>query len=332
MDTKGTKTFIKNILHQNSLRTEQDFELLLRRRLEEKENNIRFEATDSNGKKCIVKVSISHLGNTVQHTGIRAKMNLNNEIRFYNYVKDLKFKDLVIPEFVAGKEGNPAYLIIEKMMPEEYVIFPDDMGYTGDQFPDFFAKSFVSGMHEFQQIKADKEYFLVMSENDIATWLGSMSEVFSDFENAKYQKVVDLFEKYFNLWTNSMDTLSHSDILPDALGYSVNTKKLLLLDFEKVQVSYSSFDFSAMVKSPLMKDWIEDKFEPELFSIYKEEEFRILYNLSKALRLLTGLKNLKTGFIDHVFEAMLGKDKFEKVKPVAMDIDVEMLGRALEEF
>ncbi len=335
MDKKQILQYIHNTLEKNSLSSEVDLNGLVNQKVEELENNIRFVCESENGKRYIAKFSIMSLGHKPEHSGIRAKMNLANEVRFYRQIADKNFQHVKIPDFLVGEDSKNAYLIIEYLDSDETYIFEPADGFNLKGYPDFFAESVVKGLREFHSKASNVDndnMFPVMQIGNIRQWLSDVGESLPEDLATEFSTVEEIFDENSKLLRSRPRSITHSDILPDTLGYEKESKRLVLLDFEKAQLSIKEFDYSAFIKSSAHQDWVRESFEPVLYSYFSDRSFKISYIIFKLLRLVTSLANFESGRLDHVFIAMLGKDRFEELRKPSIKAWKQELRRSLEEI
>ncbi len=308
---------IDSVLSQNQLTTQTDLRELIDTKVAEKENNIRFVCSTGDGQKYIAKFSIDSLGHRPPASGIRAQMNLQNEVRFYQQIQSHKFENLIIPRLLTGEDGENAYLIIEFLDSDKYHIFDPKIGFQEPGYPDFFAEALVVGLREFHSLEIDQALFPKMDIAGTRDWLVKIGEELNGLAQPEHQSILDLFDAQLPSMLQGQKAITHSDIVPDAIGYELATHKLVLLDFEKVQLSMPAFDYSAFAKSPAHMEWVHSELEPKLFAHISNPEFRTSYYLFKLLRLISMVAAFQSGRIDHVFEAMLGKTEFQALKAQA---------------
>jgi hypothetical protein len=331
---RNLKRYINKTLSQQGLSTDVNLTKLIDQKVAQLENNIRFVCRAASGEKYLAKFSLTSLNHKKVTKGIRSKMNLSNEVRFYRQYGKQNFSNIKIPEFRAGKGRGKAYLIIEYLSDDKYHIFRPDYGYESDGYPDFFAKKLIQGLDEFYEYSKglDKDKFLTMDFVKTQKWLQSMEAKLNKSLSHRFNLVCEIFNENIAVLQDQECVITHSDILPDTLGYKKDSQKLVLLDFEKVQVSIKAFDLSAFVKGPMHQEWIREKFEPELFNHYKNVEFRKAYMTFKLLRLINSISTLQSGRLDHVFKSFLGEKRFQKLKEPSISNWIEELDKSLQDI
>lgn len=310
---------IKKILDKYSLTAKENLRMLITQTLEKEENNVRFVTSNKSGKRYIFKYSVAGLREKTIQTGVRALLNLKNEVNFYLNTNLQEKQNIIIPKLLAASI-DPAWLIIEFL--ENAVIFDSKLGFSNKPFPRFFSKAYIEGISELQKLDVNKKLFHKAISRDTRGWVESVT----DDENIR-----KIFQSESNAWDRNCNYVCHMDILTDTIGYDKSSHKLVLLDFEKVQISHPAQDFAAITMNPLIEKWNRN-FEKEVFKHFKSRDFEKLYKLTKLLRLLSRLKNYETGRLDHVFTVILGKTRYiemkTKTKPV-LEKEVESLVQEL---
>ncbi len=312
-----TISTIKEVLRLNALTPKNSVEGMVTKAIAKDENNVRIECVSKSGQKWLLKYSIVHLSPKTQFTGIRAKLNLRNEANFYRLSNNIKKTHIVIPQLLNSSlpEADESWIIIEKLLQEDFYFFPKNHSFLPTPYPTFFIESIIAGIKEFQNLPIQKETFIVQTIESTRAWLQNLDGAFTNQLADKKAEVLKTFDKFKSIWPDNLGYLSHHDLQAAPLGYQRNTKKLALLDFEKVQITHHAFDYTGVVQNPTWIDW-NNKFETALFNQYNNTNFKALFYLSCMLKTLANLNNFKTGRLDHVFLNILGKEGLDKSKVI----------------
>jgi len=309
---------VKRILIKNKLSTKVgsiNIEELLRNRIEQQENNLLVFCKDAKDYDYILKYSITHLTGK-KHSGVRALLNVKNEINFYQQVVDEKNNNVIIPKLLDASSRPHPYLILEKLDVKEIELFPEDTFFRKNFLPMNIIEPVIKGMIEFQSLKVDKDIFHHMTTQNIQPWLSLIEGAYRGKIKHIKQRVRSLFSKYSSLWDREVKSLVHGDIEGDTFGYEKGTNRIVLLDFEKTQIGHPLHDFAFFVQNPQERSW-NKAFVKTLLIYFPQKEYHILFTLSRLLKTLTCLNNFRTGRIDHVFVGILGnKKRYEEMKKI----------------
>lgn len=324
---KKTVTHINRILNTHELQTAEDLSALVSSTIAQRENNIRLTCRDKVGNEYILKYSIMHLNSQVQHQGIRAKLNLHNEILFYKTTDAIPKKDIIIPKLFAYSRETIPWIILEKLQPVDVHLFTSDLDFTQKSYPAFFATSIIKGVYEMQHLPIDTSVFIIQGVDRTKEWLAQLNHVYTTSLKKRKKIVERLFERHAELFENNSKYLSHNDIVPDTIGYHKKTRKLVLLDFEKVQITHHAFDFASMCSNPLTPKW-RNVFEKELFTYYPSKDFKTLFYLACLLRTMAKIDTFISGRLDHIFEGIIGEKQFHILRPQF----IQLWGKQAEEY
>jgi hypothetical protein len=321
---------IEKIFESNSITTDIPLEIAVQETFDRRENNLRLFCKSSDSE-FVFKYELGELSTGVKQVGVRAKMNLRNEIRFYERSKDITLKNLVIPKYISSSSGEEAWLIIEKLDLNKIHIFNAKDGFTERHLPEFLIDPLIKGIDELHNMDIHKEDFVISDINNIITWLNSCEPAFTGKVTGLLKEVLRLAEKHSSVWTEQLKYIVHSDLMADTLGYDKGTHKVMILDFEKVQISNHGFDFASLIRNPFAKKW-NGKFEKSLFDYYKNNEFEITYLLACITRGVSALSSLKSGRLDRVFVGILGQEEFNRLRPQLIDLYEEQLLDRIEKL
>lgn len=329
-NNKSLDKKINKILHKYQLRAETDLSTTIIQTTLAKENNVCFfcQNQPNSQKTYFFKYQIQKSANQTLQS--RRQFNLVNEINFYQTAKSQPFKKLVLPKlFHSGLKPNP-WLITEKIDLKNTYSFPKNSFFSENSISEKYIPILIDGLSEFHQQKFPPKKFHRQKMSDLIKWFQFLNPSFTGVLSPIAAFVPRIMIKHEKLWNQNCRTLIHGDLVADTYAFSP-ANKLILFDFEKVQISHPAFDFSSFFINPRNKQWNQQLFN-RLIKKYPDPSFKILLYLSGILRLCHLLGNFKSGRLDHVFLPIIGSKKFLPTKKLYLRLWLREILRLIDQI
>ncbi|MFZ5391750.1 MAG: hypothetical protein ACOZAR_00965 [Patescibacteria group bacterium] len=334
MPTDQKNKYIQKInqkLEKYQLESIGDLSEIVENTIINNENNFRFfcQTKNEHHKKFFLKFQRDK---SRQKHDIRSRRqyNLSNEINFYQEFKTKKFKKLVIPNYYhSGKKPNP-WLITKKINQKEISALPANTFFSRKKIPLRFASIVIDGLTELHQQKINPKKFYRQKMQDLINWFQFLSQSFTGEFSPLTIFVPRILIKNEKIWNENSQNIIHGDLVSDTFAFS-NKNKLVLFDFEKVQISNPAFDFSSFVINPYLSTW-NRYFEKEITRKNPGKTFKTLFYLSWIMRLCHLSGNFLSGRLDHVFKPIIGEKNFCSTKNIYLHLWPKEIYRLLDQI
>jgi hypothetical protein len=275
-----------------------------------KENNILLFC-ESQQDKFVLKYSLAHLRPRPESRR-SLPLDLENEIRFYTRIGRTTFCNFMIPEYVdSGQKPHP-WLLLKRLDPQKVALFKPENEFFPGRVPLSFARILVAGVKEFQNVAIPFAGFNVADFGDVEKWMCFSLSRIPEMAGPVRARILEKFRLFADGWQGELRFLAHSDIRHDTVGLELLTNRLVLLDFEKVQVSHRAFDFPTLyLDSILDKRWCE-AFLEAIFTEYTDTRFKELFEATLLLQVVSQLEKLMSRRIDYVFLNFVDRPTLEQ--------------------